>query len=94
MVCPITPTKIREADPPVRLRFMSPTVFYCGRRIEAARISSRPVRAVDSHLRLFAARSAVVRRRHRASHLSRAQSAARVRRKDSRREAADHRYQV
>ena len=62
--------------------------------VEAARLSSGPVRAVYSHLHLFIARSTVVRRCYRASHLARPQLGTRVRGQNSRRKTTDHRNQV
>jgi len=66
--------------------------MLCG--VETSRLSSGPVRAVDSHLHLFIARSAVVRRCYCTSHLARPQLGTRVRGQNSRRKTADHRNQV
>ena len=62
--------------------------------IEAARLSSGSVRPGYPDIRLFTARSAVVRRRHRPSHLTRPQSAQRIRRENTRGKTTDHRHQV
>ena len=62
--------------------------------VEAARLPPGPVRAVDPHLPLLAARPAVVRRSDRPGHLARPLAGPRVRRQDPRREAADHRHPV